>query len=268
MSDTIKPGQNYRNFTSRFAGRVSNMKRPKWSVSVLIRVYKRRYGIDLSEFVVPNKGFINFNSFFTRKLKPGVRKIETGIISPVDGFLFDFGRVSAENRIFVKHKHYYIEDLITNKFDFLKSYTVFYLSPANYHRVHACFDMEINSAVYLPGTLRSVREKTVYKKNRVYCRNERIVLSGNSDYGRFYFVLVGALLVGKVKLSFDSGLQTNIRKGIMASKDFDKSIFVKKGEEIGHFEMGSSVILLMETDILSNLKIELNSSLKMGQSLL
>jgi len=119
----------------------------------------------------------------------------------------------------------------------------------------------------LPGTLRPVKEKTINKRNRVYCRNERIVLFGNSEYGKFACVLVGALFVGKVKLSFDSELQTNIKRGIVAEKKYKKEVVIKKGEEIGYFEMGSSVILLLESDIFENMKLELKTSLKMGQSL-
>ncbi|MCK9255305.1 MAG: phosphatidylserine decarboxylase [Bacteroidales bacterium] len=243
------------------------MKKPKFLVKAIISVYKRRYKIDLNDFVLPKNGFVSFNSFFTRKFKEKARPIGEGIISPIDGFLFDFGKILPENKIYVKYKNYYIDDLIIDYDENLNSYVVFYLSPADYHRVHASFDMKINSALYLPGTLRPVREKTVNKRNRVYCRNERIVLSGDSEYGKFYCVLVGALLVGKVKLSFDSGLQTNIKRGVMAEKKYEKEIIIKKGEEIGFFEMGSSVIVLLESEIFTKMEIDLNSPLKVGQEL-
>lgn len=267
MCPAKKQKQNYRNLTSRFAGRVSNIKKPKWSVSMLIHIYRKKYKINMSEFVVPTGGFKSFNSFFTRNLKSGVRKIDEGIVSPVDGTIFDAGNVDPDNKIFVKHKFYYIDDLLGSEFDNLKSYAVLYLSPADYHRVHACFDMNIERAVYLPGTLLSVRKKTVYKKDRVYCRNERIVLSGTSPYGRFYFILVGALMVGKVKLSFDSGLQTNIKHGVMASKEYTTPVQIKKGDETGFFEMGSSVILLLEDNSLASLKDRVHEKVIVGQKL-
>ncbi|HOD87911.1 MAG: phosphatidylserine decarboxylase [Bacteroidales bacterium] len=267
MSNSKNNKQNYRNLSSRFIGKFSNIKKPRCLVNAVIKLYKRYYKIDLNGFVVPENGFESFNSFFTRKLKVGVRPISNGIVSPIDGSLFDFGKISSENKIYVKHKHYFIDELIISDYDGLKSYAVFYLSPANYHRVHASFDMKIESAVYLPGTLRPVKEKTINKRNRVYCRNERIVLFGNSEYGKFACVLVGALFVGKVKLSFDSELQTNIKRGIVAEKKYKKEVVIKKGEEIGYFEMGSSVILLLESDIFENMKLELKTSLKMGQSL-
>lgn len=267
MSPAKKQKQNYRNLTSRFAGRVSNLKKPRWSVSMLIHIYRKKYNINMSDFVVPSGGFKSFNSFFTRNLKSGARKIEAGLVSPVDGTIFDAGNVDPDNKIFVKHKFYYIDDLLGNDFDNVKSYAVLYLSPADYHRVHACFDMNIERAVYLPGTLLSVRKKTVYKKDSVYCRNERIVLSGSSPYGRFYFILIGALMVGKVKLSFDSGLQTNIKRGVTASKEYSSPVILKKGDETGFFEMGSSVIILLEDNCLSELKNHVHEIVKMGQQL-
>lgn len=267
MTPVRKQKQNYRNLTSRFAGRVSNLKKPKWSISLLIRVYKKKFGIDMDDFVVPDGGFKTFNGFFTRNLKEGVRKVHDGLVSPVDGSVFDFGVIDLDNKIYVKHQHYYIDDLISGDFKNLKSYAVFYLSPADYHRVHASSEMMIESASYLPGTLLSVGQKTVYKKDRVYCRNERIVLYGNSPYGRFCFILIGAMMVGKVKLSFDSGLQTNIKRGITAKKDYAQPVHLNKGDEVGYFEMGSSVIVLLEDECLSTLKIKVNGTVKMGEIL-
>lgn len=259
--------QNYRNLTSRFAGRVSNLKKPKWSISLLIRVYKKKFDIDMEDFIVPKGGYKSFNSFFTRKLKEGARTVNDGLVSPVDGSIFDFGVIDPDNKIYVKHRHYYIDDLISGDFENLKSYAVFYLSPADYHRVHAGFDMMIESASYLPGTLLSVGKKTVYKKDRVYCRNERIVLYGNSPYGRFCFILIGAMMVGKVKLSFDSGLETNIKRGITAKKEYLQPVHLNKGDEVGYFEMGSSVIVLLEDECLAAMKVKVNEPVRMGEIL-
>lgn len=259
--------QNYRNFFSRMAGKVANSQKPRWFVKGLIKLWKKRYKIDLSEYAVPQNGFLTFNSFFTRTLKSGSRTISEGLVSPVDGYIFDFGNITGDNKIYVKFKHYYIDDLICDEYENMSSYAVLYLSPANYHRVHASFDMEITDICYLPGTLRSVKPKVVYKKDRVYCRNERIIIHGKSEFGNFYMILVGALLVGKTKLSFDSGLQTNIKKGVASKRVFEQPIAIKKGDEVGYFEMGSSVILLMKDERLARIKFPLNSPLKMGDKL-
>ncbi|MDD3741539.1 MAG: archaetidylserine decarboxylase [Bacteroidales bacterium] len=259
--------QNYRNLASRIAGYLSNRKRPSWLAKILICIFKKKYSIDLSEFIVPENGFKTFNSFFTRKLKDDARIIGDGIISPVDGSVFDFGSVDPDNKIFVKFKYYYIDDLINGEFDNMSSYAVFYLAPSDYHRVHASFDMKIDEISYLPGTLFSVKEKTVYKKDRVYCRNERIVIHGNCEFGKFYFILVGALIVGKVKLCFDSELKTNIRKGLYSKKKYNSAIEIKKAEEVGYFEMGSSVIILLENKCLSSIIKPVKSAIKFGETI-
>jgi len=259
--------QNYRNFFSRMAGKFSNAKKPKWFVKSVIKLWKKKYKIDLDEYVIPPNGFKTFNSFFTRTFKEGARQISEGVASPVDGYIFDFGKINGDDKIYVKFKHYYVDDLICDKYEEMSSYAVLYLSPANYHRVHASFDMEIADISYLPGTLRSVKPKVVYKKDSVYCRNERIVIHGQSEYGNFYMILVGALLVGKTKLSFDSGLQTNIKKGVASKRTYESPIKINKGDEVGYFEMGSSVILLMKDERLANIKFPLNSPIKVGNPL-
>ena len=260
--------QNFRNLTSRFAGRISNTKRPKWFVRLIIKLYISIFNIKIENYIVPKKGFKNFNEFFTRKIKNGLRSIQDGIISPVDGFIFDFGETDPDNKIYVKHRHYYIDDLICDDYQDLSSYAVLYLSPSNYHRVHSPFDITINSVSYLPGTLLSVRKKVIYKKDRVYCRNERIVIEGVCEFGKCKIVLVGALLVGKVKLSFDNSLQTNIKKGIYIKRIYEKSINISKAEELGLFEMGSSVIILLEHNCLSKIIKPIHTPIKYGESLL
>ena len=267
MSATKQQKQNYRNFISRMAGKLANSKKPKWFIRSFIKMWKRKYKIDLSEYVVPTEGFNTFNSFFTRKLKPNPRPIKEGLVSPVDGFIFDFGKITGDNKIYVKFNHYYIDDLICDEYEDMSSYTVLYLSPANYHRVHASFDMKITDISYLPGTLRPVKPKVVYKKDRVYCRNERIVIHGKSEFGNFYMILVGALFVGKTKLSFDSGLETNIKNGEASKRIYDEIITLKKGDEIGYFEMGSSVILFLKNERLANIKLPMNSPIKVGDEL-
>ncbi len=259
--------QNYRNFWSRIAGKLANSRKPGWFVRGFTKLWIRKYKIDLSEYIIPPAGFKTFNSFFTRSLKPGVRQISDGITSPVDGFIFDFGKITGDNKIYVKFKHYYLDDLICREYEPMSSYSVLYLSPANYHRVHACFDMKISDIYYIPGTLRPVKPKVVFKKDSVYCRNERIVIHGSSEYGKFYMILVGALVVGKTKLSFDSGLQTNIKNGVVSTKTYTTPIEIKKGEEVGYFEMGSSVILLMDDERLAGIKFPINSPLMMGNTL-
>ena len=260
--------QNSLNFTSRFMGRLANTRKPKSLIRLFIRTYIKKYNISLDDYIVPDEGYSTFNEFFTRKLKPKSRPIGQGIISAVDGYIYDSGAVNKDKKIYVKKKFYKVEELIGGNYKFLKSYIVLYLSPANYHRVHASFDMTINSVCYIPGRLKSVKEKKLQKVDNLYCQNERIVIIGNSEYGEFYFIFVGALIIGKVKLNFNSKLETNIKKGKCACQAFDIPIKIKKGEELGYFEMGSTAIILTEDDCFTKVELETNTAVVMGQTIL
>lgn len=260
--------QNYRNVASRIAGYVAEIRRPAFFIRFFIKIYAKIYKIDLSKFSQPEPFYRNFNDFFTRKYKDSEICIEDGIVSPVDGYLLDRGEVFKEQTITVKNRDYYLSDLLGQDYRNLNSYAVLYLDPGNYHRVHAPFNMSIFEIKYLPGTLRSVKSQVIYKRDRVYCRNERIVIVGDSEFGKFCFILVGALLVGKVRLSFESGLYTNLRKGIPTSKKYLNPIKITKGEEVGYFEMGSSVVMVLEDKLLSEIPLKEHHPISFGKNII
>lgn len=268
MNNKNKVKQDWRNVLSRIAGKFANMKKPQFLIKFAINRWCKHYKINISDYQIPNNGFCNFNEFFTRKIKENIRPIGNKITSPVDGYIYDFGLVNHKNKIFVKEKYYSTKDLIFNDFENFKSHCVLYLSPANYHRVHSCFDMQINKVTYLAGTLFSVKERVVKKKDNVYCRNERIAIFGNSEYGKFCLILVGALMVGKVKLSFQCDLETNIKNANHIEMIFDEPVSISKGQELGYFEMGSTVVLLLENENLNNISKSKNEAIRMGESLL
>lgn len=261
--------QNYRNFASRIAGYVSNIKKPRCFVKFLIALFGLIYRIKLDEYIVPIGGFVSFNDFFTRKIKTQYRPLsDAKIVSPVDGKIVDYGIIDNEKKIFVKHNFYYLEDLISDYHNLnYNSYIIIYLSPRNYHRVHTPFSCKINTVDYFPGTLFSVRNKTVMKRDNVFCRNERIVINGSSENGNFCLVMVGAMIVGKIKLSFDDEIQTNIKKGSRIQKYYKPEIIIEKGEELGLFELGSTVILLMSDNSLNNVVKLKNSEVKVGEAI-
>lgn len=255
------------NLYSRNAGRLANMKRPRFIVNALIRTFSRKYSISLNDYIIPENGFRSFNEFFTRNLKPGLRVIENGIVSPVDGSIYSYGNIETDTNIFVKHKKFRVKELIKSDTNIFKSFIVLYLSPANYHRVHAPFDMKINEILYIPGTLKSVRESRVMKAEELYCKNERIILNGDSEFGKFSFVLVGALMVGKIKLCFTDSTQSNIKRSCCSVTSLDNPFIINKGDELGYFEFGSSVILLLDNQTFTNINFEINESIKLGQRL-
>ncbi len=266
MSKLEYDKRSYRNTVSRLAGRIANYSRPAILVKIAIKLYAKFYSININEFKTPKAGYKTFNSFFTRIVKPEFRPIESGIISPVDGLIYDHGVIDKDRHIYVKHKFFSVTELLKRQYDKLESFVVFYLSPAHYHRVHAPFDMKITDISYIPGNLRSVRESIVFKTEELYCRNERIVLYGNSEHGKFAFIFIGAFVVGKIKLSFEDKAASNIKKACYNVITYDTPHLINKGQELGFFEMGSSVIILSENDTYKNLKFTTGSELKFGKN--
>ncbi|MBN2776154.1 MAG: phosphatidylserine decarboxylase [Bacteroidales bacterium] len=260
--------RSYRNSISRLAGNLAKTKWPKFILKPVIRIYCKNYSIYLEDYKIPTNGFKTFNEFFTRKIKPELRPISEGIVSPVDGTVYDFGIVNNEKKIFVKNQYFSIQDLLQQKDNKFESFAVLYLSPSNYHRVHAPFDFKINRIKYIPGNLRSVREDKVQKTDNLYCKNERIVLYGDSEYGEFAFAFIGAMIVGKIKLSFEQKATSNIKKACCTELKYDKTISIIKGDELGYFELGSSVIILLDNPILSTINLCENSEITLGQKLI
>ncbi len=266
MSKTNIHKQTVLNTISRLAGRLANATKPRFFVRSFIKYFIRKYKINLDNYIVPNYGFKSFNQFFTRKIKPEARPIGSAIVSPADGEIFDFGPLSQDTKMEIKGKLSSLLELgAREKYNF-NSFAVIYLSPSDYHRVHAPFDLNIDRVKYVPGRLKSVSEKTFYRTKNLYSTNERIIISGSSEYGRFVIVMVGALIVGKIKLSFNQ-LTSNQKGADVEKENFEIPIKIEKGKELGFFEMGSTVVLAIENTNLSKLLKPEFSKVRMGETI-
>lgn len=242
-------------------GRMSSGKMPANVLRRAIKAYIRAYRIDMSQFDIDLKQVKTFNQFFTRPLKPGMRRFEGKIASCSDGFISAFGPV-VDNQLFqVKGSNYKLTDLLQEKNSFTSgSFATIYLSPADYHRVHMPFDGTITSIKHIPGKLYSVNKKTVSRISELYCRNERTVLSGTSEFGAFHIILVGAIVVGRIVLSFTT---LKPEKGIPLPVNYT----LKQGDELGWFELGSTVVLVIEGQQLSNLSYHPHQKIQLGNKL-
>lgn len=255
------------NYYSRLFGLSARLSRNK-ILNFCIKKYIQKYKINIDDYIIPEKGFKNFNDFFTRKIKPELRPIGNGLVSPVDGIIYDKGLIYENKTILVKGNYYQLEELTKETNLNHKSFCVFYLSPSNYHRVHAPFDMNINKIKNIPGSLFSVNEKILIKKQNVYCRNERIVIRGNSEFGDFIMVFVGAANVGKIKIHTEPRVTTNQWRAKSNEFEYQNPIKIKKGEELGFFEVGSTVILSIDNEILKDICFNVNDVIKMGEGLI
>ncbi len=249
--------------------------RVNWIKSLFIRQFILRYGVDLSEAKIENPdNFATFNDFFCRELKSGIRPIAEGddaIASPADGVISQIGDINTDRILQAKNHDYSVAELVggdaalASRFENGKFATV-YLSPRDYHRVHMPFDGQLQTMLYVPGDLFSVNRVTTDHLPGLFARNERIICVFDSPNGPFAVVLIGAMIVGSIDTVWD-GQITPIKKQV---RRFDytthREINLKKGEEMGRFKLGSTVVLLFPSGKANwNNNIAAGASVRMGQ---
>ncbi|MFO7721677.1 MAG: archaetidylserine decarboxylase [Bacteroidales bacterium] len=263
----------YRLVTSRFfqrsglarrlntlMGRVADWRKPSWVIRMVIRRYIRRYSINMDDFCNENETYRSFNQFFTRPLQPLARTFAQGIASPAEGVITAAGNFTNHQLFHVKGNHYPLQELLQMPGFGSGSFATIYLSPADYHRVHAPFDCTIRSIRHINGLVHTVDPSFAEKIPELYCTNERVVMQGDSDYGNFFLILVGALVVGRIRLN----IVENFHKGYDAA---DLSLRLARGDEIGLFELGSTVLLIMEKEHLSGAAVLTERHIKLGEAL-
>ena len=250
-----------------FGSLADNPHIPKWILRKIINAFIKNYQINMEEYDYDIGSARCFNEFFSRPLKANQRPLSQGVISPVDGLVTQQGELRSGNMLQVKGKQFALSDLIGETPSFIDGrYVVVYLSPGDYHRFHAPFDLEIEKIRYIPGNLLATSSTSLTRQDRVYCRNERIVLSGNSLFGFFYFVAVGATAVGRVCLNHHK-IRTNkkLAKEQVITENLPQSI--ERGTELGYFELGSTIVLAIDNQGLKNSEFETPSRIKMGETL-
>lgn len=241
--------------------------------NLLIQMFIKAYQVDMSEArALSIDQYRDFNDFFTRALRPDVRPIPEdpqAMISPADGVLSEFGQVEQKQLIQAKGKYFSLAKLVDD--DSLADeldggcFATVYLSPRDYHRVHMPLDGEPVDMRYVPGKLFSVNNRTTGKLDNLFAINERLVITFKDKTGKkFVVVLVGALIVG--------GMETVLSGPIIRSSSAGKIEFqespLDKGDELGRFFLGSTVILLCprgHAELDENL--EKGMLVKMGQKI-
>ncbi|HKP60145.1 MAG TPA: archaetidylserine decarboxylase [Polyangiales bacterium] len=217
-----------------------------------IRAYCAAYNIDLSEYEVPEAGFETFDAFFTRRLKPGSRPLDPdpgALLSPADGRLEDAGVIEVGSTLRIKGRNYTVAELLDDR---LASslyaggqFAVVYLSPRDYHRVHTPVTGEVRLLRHIDGTLFPVNAIGLRHVPRLFARNERVVIEQQSPlHGPIASVMVGAIGVGRISVSFDAELVTNDgRLAREVSYPPGQGPTLARGDELGIFHLGSTVIV-------------------------
>ena len=242
-----------KNLLSRLAGSLTRWAAPRGLLDWAIAGFAGRYGIDLTE-CDPPASFRTFGEFFARPLKAGRRPIAPGeevAVSPVDAVVSETGIAASGRLVQAKGIDYTVGALlgdyeVAGRFEG-GAWATLYLSPRDYHRIHAPLSGRVTGWRYVPGRLWPVNAASVRTVPALFAVNERLVVHLDTPLGACALVAVGATIVGRVRASFDPSVPpTNLPGAVMQYGAYADPIPVEKGAELGAFEMGSTVILLFE----------------------
>nr|WP_193987863.1 archaetidylserine decarboxylase [Lelliottia steviae] len=243
-----------KHFISRMVGKLAAAKAGGLTTA-LIKLFIKQYKIDMSEAKYPDPAhYKTFNEFFTRPLKEGIRPLaeESDIIAhPVDGAISQLGDVVDGQIIQAKGHDYSLQALLGGKEEdtapFLGGkFATIYLAPKDYHRIHMPVDGTLSKMIYVPGDLFSVNPLTAQNVPNLFARNERVVTIFETEIGPLAMVLVGATIVASIETIWAGTVTPPAGKDVFSwnyPTEGDNAITLKKGEEMGRFKLGSTVIL-------------------------
>lgn len=277
--DKIKVGLQYwipQHGLTRLVGKLASAKAGGLTTAV-IRWFIKQYKVNMNEALHSNpEHFKTFNEFFVRELKEDARPITEGdsvITHPADACVSQFGPIEQGELIQAKGHTYTALELLGGDSELAKEFdegefATLYLSPRDYHRVHMPCDGTLRQMIYVPGDLFSVNPLTAENVPNLFARNERVVCIFDTEFGPMAQVLVGATIVGSIELIW-AGTVTPPRGNTVYRWDYpaegDKSVVLKKGEEMGRFKLGSTVINLFAKDSVSfDETMRLNAPTVMG----
>jgi len=240
---------------SRFIYSVTRCESPAIK-RLIIGNFLRGYDVNMAEALQSDPlAYRSFNDFFTRALRPGARPIVAApdaIACPVDGTVSRCGGIHNGSLIQAKGRHYSLAELLANDAEAVDTYAdgdyaCIYLAPYNYHRIHMPLTGRLRSTVYVPGDLFSVNAATVRAVPRVFARNERVICDFDTDYGRMAMILVGALFVGSMATVPSGEINPPPRRRKTPQRiETGVGTELAKGDELGRFNMGSTVILVFQ----------------------
>ncbi|MBH1970948.1 phosphatidylserine decarboxylase [Moraxellaceae bacterium AER2_44_116] len=225
--------------------------------NTFIKNFAAKYQINMAEALEENPlAYKSFNDFFTRALKPNARPIATdskAIISPADGAISQIGAITADKIFQAKGHDYSVTTLLGGNEQRAATFiggqfATVYLSPKDYHRVHMPFTGKLTQMIYVPGDLFSVNTTTAENVPNLFARNERVVCLFNTEVGQMAVVLVGAMIVAGIATAWAGNLAPQGKN--VVTTNYDGSIILKKGDELGRFYLGSTAIVLFGANVM------------------
>ena len=262
-------------FLSRITFWVTRQRFP--FVAQQIKAFIYAFKVDMQDAEIEDiTQYPTFNEFFTRKLKSGVRPIDASmpsIVSPCDGKISMFGNIDDHTLLQAKNKNFTLNEFLTpsckhlDKFIGGSFYTI-YLSPRDYHRVHTAYSGQLLEMIYVPGRLFSVAPYAPKAIDKLYARNERVASIFKVDNGYMALTMVGAVNVAAIEMVWE-GLVTPPHMNTSVHYDYThRSISLEKGEQMGTFNMGSTVVMMFSENYAQALQqLHIDQPIKMGETI-
>jgi phosphatidylserine decarboxylase len=240
------------NLLSRWVGALARIRLPRWLLRPILKLFVVRYRVDLSEIEGTLSDYASLNQFFTRSLKREARPIDPGktaIVSPVDGLVQTFGAIEKGTLLQAKGISYRLDQLLIDsrapRFEG-GSYLTLLLAPGDCHLVFSPVDGFVEAASYVPGRLFPVRDPMAEKVPGLYTLNERLISYIKTAQGLVAVIMVGAFDVGRMTAAYDPAIETNAGNRKAFVKSYETAIPIRRGDRLGVFNLGSTVILLFE----------------------
>ena len=260
---------------TRLAGCLAR-SRCKIVKNIFITKFARHFKVNMAEALQEDlREYASFHDFFIRKLKANARGVDydkDSFVSPVDGAVSEIGVITDGKLLQAKGMRYSAEKLLTSKIyaDFFAGglFATLYLAPKDYHRVHMPYAGKLIEMTYVPGKLLPVKPSLVNSEDGLFANNERLVAIFDSEIGRFAIIMVGAMIVGKIATVWHGNVRPTGRRLVQTWDYREQDINLEKGEEMGYFSLGSTVILLLPQSVASwDAELRANTPVTLGEKI-
>ncbi len=257
---------------SRAIGAAARARLPRRLSKAVVSAYVRYFDVDLEDVdtSISDAGYATFNAFFTRRLRTGARPVASAsdaIVAPSDGLVRSIDPIERGTTITAKGHAYSIAELLADEqaaTQYLGGHaTTIYLHPRDYHRVHCPCDAQVRQVTAVPGRLLPVTDAALHREPRLFARNERLIHHLDTPFGAMAVVMVAAFGVGHMSCAYQP---VAIHPREVQRTTCEPPVRLEKGDELGVFHLGSTVVLLTQAAVQPG-ALTLPTSVRMGQAL-
>lgn len=259
---------------SKALGVAARTRLPRRLSRAFVSAYVRYFSVDLEDVepLASRAGYDSFNAFFTRRLRPGARPVDPRldiISAPCDGLLRGIVPIERDTAVVAKGHAYSLAELLADE-ALAESFfgglaATIYLHPRDYHRVHAPCDGAVQRVVAVPGRLMPVTAAALARLPRLFALNERLIHVLDTPFGALAVVMIAAFGVGHMSCAYRH-IDPHPRQ--IQRVDCVPPVGLRKGDELGVFHLGSTVVMLAQRGVLPLAPTDEPIAVRMGQPLL